>query len=742
MSDLKAVFSPTGALSKELSAWRARPQQLAMAQAVHEAIHNNTVLLAEAGTGTGKTLAYLVPALLSGGKVVISTGTKALQDQLFHRDLPSARRALKSPVKVALLKGRANYVCHHHLERNLADGRFANRDDAAWLAKIARFAETSLSGDRAEAEGIPEDATAWHYAISSRDNCLGGECSHFKDCFVMAARKAALDAEVVVVNHHLFFADLWLKDEGVAELLPACNTVILDEAHQLAETAAQFFGETISTAQLLELAGDAKRVAAVKAGDFPALRRAAEDLGKATRDARLAFPQGPLKAPTKDLARFDKWPDALKDLTLALDELAKLLETQAERDADLKNCFDRAQQLQQMLVRWQGEDNADNPPSPQSSDGTTSHSTRQAKDASQVAGYPPRGEGEYDSARASARSGSESPCGANVMPKPTYVRWLETTLSSLLLHATPLSVGTLFGPKLTERAQAWIMTSATLSIGRDFTHLKTRLGIEEAATLCVDSPFDYPRQGVLYVPTDLPAPNTPEFTEAVVAAALPVLEASRGRAFILFTSLRALEKARGLLTEAFKQRDWDYPLLVQGDAPKNELLARFQQAGNAVLLGSQSFWEGVDVPGEALSVVIIDKLPFQPPDDPVVAARIAHLERAGGKPFMDYQLPHAAINLKQGAGRLIRTETDRGVLMLCDTRIVDKPYGKLLLNALPPMTRTRMSGHNFLPAWYWKPARGESCNRMCVTTSALSGADGSRNRSNNSTRITRALCDT
>ena len=631
MSELAALFSASGALAHALPGWRARAQQLAMAESVTKAIQSNSVLLAEAGTGTGKTLAYLIPALLSGGKVVISTGTKALQDQLFHRDLPAARRALKSPVSIALLKGRANYVCHHHLEQNLANGRFPNRDDAAWLAKIARFAQTSTSGDRAEAVGIPEDATAWHYAVSSRDNCLGSDCNYYKECFVMAARKAALDAEVLVVNHHLFFADLWLKDEGVAELLPACNTVILDEAHQLAETAAQFFGETVSTAQLLELSGDTKRIAAVKAGDFPALRRAAEELGKLTRDARLAFPQSPLKATSLDLARFEKWPDSLKALTQALDELTTLLETQAERDADLKNCFERAQTLQQSLIRWQGEDDADNP----------------------------------------------------------RVRWLETTMGSLLMHATPLSIGAMFGPKLTERAQAWIMTSATLSMGGDFSHLKTRLGIDAAETLCVDSPFDYPRQAVLYVPTGLPAPNTPEFTEGVVTAALPVLEASRGRAFLLFTSLRALEKARGLLTEAFRQRGWDYPLLVQGDAPKNELLARFQRAGNAVLLGSQSFWEGVDVPGEALSVVVIDKLPFQPPDDPVVAARIAHLERGGGKPFMDYQLPHAAINLKQGAGRLIRSETDRGVLMLCDTRIVDKPYGKLLLNALPAMTRTR-----------------------------------------------------
>ncbi len=602
-----------------------------MAEAVAQAVAGQKVLLAEAGTGTGKTLAYLIPALLSGGKVVISTGTKALQDQLFHRDLPAARRALKSPVKVALLKGRANYVCHHHLQRNLEDGRFAHRDDAAWLRKIARFAETTSSGDRAEAEGIPEDATAWQYAISSRDTCLGSECTHFRDCFVMAARKAALDAEVVVVNHHLFFADLWLKDEGVAELLPACNTVILDEAHQLAETAAQFFGETLSVGQLLDLAGDTKRLAAVKAGDFPALRRAAEDLGKAARDLRLAFPQHPIKATIADLGRYAKWPDALESLSTTLDELSKLLESQSERDADLNNCFERAQAVQATLASWQRED----------------------------------------------------------APEAPRVRWLETTMSSLLLHATPLSVGALFGARLGERAQAWILTSATLSVGGDFTHLKSRLGIEGAQTLCVDSPFDYPRQGVLYVPQGLPAPNTAEFTEAVVQTALPVLEISRGRAFILFTSLRALEKARGLLADAFKSRGWDFPLLVQGDAPKNELLARFQQAGNAVLLGSQSFWEGVDVPGDALSVVVIDKLPFQPPDDPVVAARIALLEKKGGKPFMEYQLPHAAISLKQGAGRLIRTETDRGVLMICDTRLADRPYGRTLLDALPAMTRTR-----------------------------------------------------
>lgn len=634
MSELEAVFSPAGALAKVLPGWRSRPQQIQMAEAVEAAIKSNGVLLAEAGTGTGKTLAYLIPALLSGGKVVVSTGTKALQDQLFHRDLPAARRALASPVAVALLKGRANYICRYHLERNLSDGRFAHKDDVIWLRKISRFAETTKSGDRAEAEGIPEDASAWHYAVSSRDTCLGSDCEYHKDdCFVMQARKAAMEAEVVVVNHHLFFADLWLKDEGVAELLPACNTVILDEAHQLADTATQFFGENISTAQLLELASDTKKLAAVHAADFPVLRESAELMGKAARDLRLVFPLNPVKATEKEIGeRFEAWADALKTLHTALEELTALLLAQAERDAELKNAHERARALLAGLINWQTDDAPDTP----------------------------------------------------------RVRWLETTLSSLILHITPLSIGALFGGKLAERAQAWVLTSATLSVGGDFTHLRARLGIAaDAATLSVESPFDYPRQGVLYVPTGLPAPNTPDFTRAVVDAALPVLELSQGRAFLLFTSLRALEAARGFLTEAFQERGWDWPLFVQGDAPKNRLLQHFQTSGNGVLLGSQSFWEGVDVPGDALSVVVIDKLPFQPPDDPVVAARISDAEKNGRSAFASIQLPHAAISLKQGAGRLIRTESDRGVLVICDTRLADKPYGKTLLRALPNMTRTR-----------------------------------------------------
>jgi ATP-dependent DNA helicase DinG len=311
--------------------------------------------------------------------------------------------------------------------------------------------------------------------------------------------------------------------------------------------------------------------------------------------------------------------------------MAKLLETQAERDADLKNCFERALAVKATLANWQRDDDPANP----------------------------------------------------------RVRWLETTFSSLLLHSTPLSVGELFGAKLTERAQAWILTSATLSIGGDFSHLKTRLGIETAETLCVDSPFDYPRQGVLYVPQGLAAPNTPEFTESVIEAALPVLEVSHGRAFILFTSLRALEKARGLLIDAFKFRGWDFPLLVQGDAPKNELLTRFQQPGNAVLLGSQSFWEGVDVPGDALSVVIIDKLPFASPGDPVLQARLDAMKRRNENPFFSYQIPQAAIALKQGAGRLIRDAADRGVLMICDPRLLKRGYGQIFLDSMPNFARTR-----------------------------------------------------
>ncbi|MGA9993183.1 MAG: ATP-dependent DNA helicase [Thiobacillaceae bacterium] len=626
---LDTLFSTDGPLAVRLKAYSVRSQQVAMAERVAATLAENGVLVAEAGTGTGKTLAYLLPALVQGGKVIVSTATKALQDQLFEKDIPLARQVIGAPIMVARLKGRANYVCRYHLERNLADGRFERREDHAYLSRIARFAQTSGSGDKAECVSVPESHPVWQKAVSSRENCLGGDCPHHKTCFVLDARKQALAAELVVVNHHLFFADLWLKDEGVSELLPASNMVILDEAHQLEDTATVFFGETLTTGQCVELADDVERAARVHAGDSPALVQLCDALAKAARDVRLVYPAMPVKRPAEEPLQRAELGQALSALDAALNALGQGLEPQAERAQELAHGRARTEQLRTQLARWRDENTTD------------------------------------------------------------QVRWLETTPRAVLLHNTPLSVAELFGQQVRDDARAWVLTSATLSVAGDFSHLLSRLGLEGAETLAVDSPFDYARQGVLYVPHDLPEPNRPEHTDAVVDAALPVIAASGGRAFLLFTSLRALERARVRIEAAFKERAWNYPLLVQGDAPKNKLLDAFRAAGNAVLLGAYSFWEGVDVPGEALSVVIIDKLPFAPPDDPVIAARIRHLEASGGNGFMEFQLPAAAIALKQGAGRLIRTETDRGVLMLCDPRLVTKAYGKRLLAALPPMTLTR-----------------------------------------------------
>ena len=612
-----------------------------MAEAIALAIEKRGQLIAEAGTGTGKTFAYLVPALLSGGKVIISTGTKTLQDQLFQRDLPLIRDALKVPVSVALLKGRGNYVCHHHLERAAAQGTFASRSDVAYLSRIASFARTSTTGDKSELADVPENAAIWADATSTRENCLGSECAHYDRCFVMNARKQALAADVVVINHHLFFADVMLKDEGLNELLPACNTVILDEAHQLPETATLFFGEEIGAGSLGELARDAEVEGLRSAPDYTALPEAARGVAQALRRFRLSLGDTPGKWLQSAMAGRSDFVAGLDALGEALALLAQELALQAERSDELAQYAGRGADLMARLDRW----------------------------------------------RAGLRGSAHA--GDDVERDTEWIRWLDVGTHGWQLRASPLSVAEIFSRQVTDTARAWIFTSATLAIGGDFALYQRELGLSGATTGHWESPFDYAQQGLLYLPRDLPQPNSIEHTEAVVAAALPVLKASGGRAFLLFTTLRALARARESLAAAMKREGMSFPLLVQGEGSRSELLTRFRRLGNAVLLGSQSFWEGVDVQGEALSVVIIDKLPFAPPDDPLFAARLEHIAREGGNPFMEYQLPQAAISLKQGAGRLIRSETDRGVLMICDRRMVEKPYGRRIWQALPPMRRTR-----------------------------------------------------
>jgi len=628
-AEVERFFSAQSPLASEVSAFRPRAQQREMALAVADAIKNNAILVAEAGTGTGKTFAYLVPALLNGGKVIISTGTKNLQDQLFQKDLPMVRDALKAPVSIALLKGRANYVCHYHLERALNDGRFATREDIRHLGKIKKYAKISSTGDKSGIADVPENAPIWLQVTSTRDNCLGQECPNHKECFVLHARAEAMKADIVVVNHHLFFADVMLKDDGVAELLPACNTVIFDEAHQLPETASLFFGENISTTQLLDLAQDTRVEALTSAKDFAPLPQACDEMDKAARDLRLVFKkEGRMPASATD--NFQEFAPALKMLNEKVAQLAERLEKQAERSEGLENCWQRAQALVLQLKQWQDGD------------------------------------------------------------VPDKVRWLEVFHHSLQLNTTPLSIAEIFEKQIDSNARAWIFTSATLAVKQDFSHYQGEMGLLKARTACWDSPFDYEKQALLYVPTGLPEPNSEGYTEAVIQAALPMLEASRGRAFVLFTSLRAMQRAFEILQAEFDRRGWNYPLLLQGTGSRNELLMRFRDHGNAVLLGSQSFWEGVDVRGEALSLVIIDKLPFAPPDDPVLAARIAQITQQGRNAFMEYQLPRTIITLKQGAGRLIRDETDRGVLMICDPRLITKQYGKRIWQSLPPMKRTRI----------------------------------------------------
>ena len=619
------MFAANGPLAAQVPGYRPRPQQIEMARAILGAIESGGSLAVEAGTGTGKTFAYLVPALLAGGKVIVSTGTKTLQNQLYDRDLPAVREALAAGSVAALLKGRANYLCLYRLERARSDGRLETREDAARLRSIERFAATTITGDRADLADVPEDAPVWQQATSTRENCLGQECPKYKDCFVMQARKNALAADVVVVNHHLFFADVALRDEGIAELLPSCNTVIFDEAHQLPGTARLFFGETVSTAQLVELARDARLELRAAGGASPALDRVASRLDKAARDLRLCFPKEGVRLGWTQALREAGFADALQVLAAALAALAKPLGEQAERAEGLGACARRAAQAGALLARIRGE-----------------------------------------------KASNE-------------VRWVEVFGQSLQLHVTPLVPAELFRKQMLDHPRAWIFTSATLAMQEDFSHFKRELGIEDAAAHAWPSPFDFERQALLYAPRGLPAnPNDPAYTEAVVEAALPVLKASRGRAFLLFTSHRALRRAHALLKDRI-----EYPLLVQGSGSRSELLVRFRALGNAVLLGAASFWEGVDVRGEALSVVLIDKLPFTPPDDPVLAARIEALRNEGGNPFMDYQLPQAVLQLKQGVGRLIRDEDDRGVLVLCDPRLYSKAYGRTVRASLPPMKQTR-----------------------------------------------------
>ena len=616
------VLGAQGILATRLDGFSPRRQQQAMAAVIAEVLATGETLICEAGTGTGKTFAYLVPALSGGRKVLVSTGTRNLQDQLFHRDLPLIRQALGIPARIALLKGRGNYLCRHRLDLALANPTAQRREVRRDLRRVQAWAGGTRAGDIAEL-ALPEDAPVWPAVTSTTDNCLGQDCSAWSHCHLLEARRRAQEADLVVINHHLLCADMALREEGFGEVLPGADCIVVDEAHQLADVAAGFFGVSVSSRQLLELMRDIRDEYAREAGDAPELLDLAQALRPAVRSLRDSLGDQDRRAPWQTLESDPPVQDALNHLGESLAAVGDALDALSGRGKGLDHCLKRARAITARLDQLTG-------------------------------------------------AGDEA-----------QVRWFDVRGPGFRLNQTPLDVADVFRAYRERHQMAWVFTSATLAVGDSFTHFASQIGIEDARTARWDSPFDYQRQALLFIPPGMPDPSQPEYGRRVVDLIDELVGISRGRAFLLFTSHRALREAALLLEGRF-----DYPMLVQGSAPRAELIERFRRLGNAVLLGTASFWEGVDVRGEALSCVVIDRLPFAAPNDPILQARLDALRRRGSNPFRDYQLPQAVIALKQGAGRLIRDASDRGVLAVCDPRLLGRSYGRVFLDSLPPMGRT------------------------------------------------------
>ena len=624
LTDASSLLGKDGPFAGLLDNYRVRESQQQMASRIEQAIADKEILIAESGTGTGKTLAYLVPALMSGKKVLVSTGTRHLQDQLYKHDLPLVRRALEVPATMALLKGRSNYLCRQRLQQAEYDQSGYRPFPQVDLAVISKWSLTTLHGDIAEVSGVPEQSRVWSDVTSTVDNCIGSKCQYYDDCFVNAARKDAMEADILVVNHHLFLADLALKEEGFGQLLPKVDVVIFDEAHQVPDTASIYFSTGISQRQILDLCRDTRLAEVAEKCGIDGLEQRIDELEKLAKECRLTMGMAVNKGSWSQLERLPDFTSALAGLKHGLQQTHEVLKLASTHGDQLENCYQRAQVIIDRLASLDSHNSED------------------------------------------------------------FIRWYETSKTGFQLHSTPLNIADKFRELVCEQGRAIIFTSATLAVSGNFTHYQQQLGLEDASTDVWPGPFNYAEQALFYLPQDLPEPGEPGHTAKVVELAEQLIKISGGRVFLLFTSFRALNEASSLL-----QGRLDYPLLVQGEAPRHELLQQFRQAGNAVLLGTGSFWEGVDVKGDALSVVIIDKLPFAAPDDPVLQARSSAVRSAGLNPFMTLQLPQAVVALRQGAGRLIRSVDDRGVFILCDTRLVSKSYGKIFTRSLPPMKRTR-----------------------------------------------------
>jgi ATP-dependent DNA helicase DinG len=615
------LLDAEGPFAETLNNFAPRDAQLQMAQAVEETLAAGASLVVEAGTGIGKTLAYLVPALLSGERVIISTGTKNLQDQLFFRDLPMVMETLGLSIKPALLKGRANYLCLHRMKIARTEGRLPSREAVTELEAVLDWSARTTDGDLSIAGVITEDSGLMPYVTSTADNCIGAECPQFENCHVARARSEAQEADVVVVNHHLLFADMAIKQSGFGEVLPGASAFIIDEAHQAPETATRFFSVSLTARQIKDLCRDFLAESAGVSGAMGVLREPVADCLQKLKEIQLAIAERmPERGSWDDLVRDEQVRVALQALDHAINVLFAAVEKLAGSARGMDGCIERLTEIQGRLDRFD-----------------------------------------------SPQAGEE-------------VRWFERRGRGFAMHITPLEVSGIFSDFREMADAAWIFTSATLAVRGDFSLFTEQMGLNDATTLQLDSPFDYANNALMWLPGQLPEPRDAEFVPALLEQVVPLLEASKGRAFLLFTSHRSLRRAAELLADQVS-----FPLFVQGEAPRSLLLEQFRESGQGVLLGSASFWEGVDVIGDALSLVVIDKLPFAAPDDPVMEARSDALRKAGGNPFTALYLPQAVISLKQGAGRLIRDVNDRGALVVCDPRISTKSYGRVFRESLPPM---------------------------------------------------------